>query len=52
MTSPVFEDAVGKVYHGDFRNIMNDLEFDFIFTDPPYNVGYKYPNYPDKLPAK
>ena len=51
MVSPVFEDAVGKVYHGDFRGVMSNLKFDFIFTDPPYNVGYKYPNYPDKLPA-
>jgi len=46
----MFEDAYGKVYHGDFRNVMPNLQFDFIFTDPPYNVGYKYPNYPDKLP--
>ena len=48
-TTPVFEDLHGKVYHGDFRAILPHLKFDYIFTDPPYNVRYKYPNYPDNL---
>ncbi len=49
-TTPVFEDTHGKVYHGDFRAILQHIKFDYIFTDPPYNVRYKYPNYPDNLP--
>ena len=34
----------------DFRNVMYEIEEDFIVvTDPPYNIGYEYNEYPDDL---
>lgn len=34
----------------DFRDVMYEIEEDFIVvTDPPYNIGYKYNEYPDDL---
>jgi DNA modification methylase len=47
--SLVYEDEVAKVYHGKFQSILKNLKFDMIVTDPPYNVGYDYPDYNDKL---
>lgn len=37
------------IHHGDFTKIIDTLKFDYIITDPPYNVGYKYPDYNDKM---
>jgi len=31
------------------EDIIDDLQFDFIITDPPYNIGYKYEDYDDKM---
>ena len=37
----------------DFRDIMYEIEEDFIVvTDPPYNIGYEYNEYPDDLSTK
>lgn len=44
-----FEDEVCKIYNNDFREIINELDYDYIITDPPYNINYKYPNYNDNL---
>ena len=34
----------------DFRDVMYEIEEDFIVvTDPPYNIGYEYNEYPDDL---
>ena len=34
----------------DFRDVMYEIEEDFIIvTDPPYNIGYEYNEYPDNL---
>lgn len=46
----IFEDSTLKLYNADFRNIISDINFDYIITDPPYNVGYKYPDYNDIMP--
>jgi len=48
--SIVFEDATLKLYNADFRTIIDSIQFDYIITDPPYNVGYKYPDYKDVMP--
>ena len=37
----------------DFRDVMYEIEEDFIVvTDPPYNIGYEYNEYPDDLSTK
>ena len=42
-----------KIIHGDCRQVLTDLNIpvdDAIFvSDPPFNVGYKYHSYKDKL---
>lgn len=40
-----------KVINDDFRNVLKTLNKDktIIITDPPYNIGYKYNEYPDNL---
>jgi len=44
-----YQKEILTLYHGDFRNIINDLEYDYILTDPPYNIKYKYPDYQDNM---
>lgn len=31
------------------ENIIDDIKFDYIITDPPYNINYKYKDYDDKM---
>jgi DNA modification methylase len=50
--SIVFSDDTATVYHGDFRNLIHQLTFDYILTDPPYNCGYSYPDYKDNLSSE
>jgi DNA modification methylase len=49
MTSPIFIDDVLTLYNADLTNVIQHLNFNYIITDPPYNVGYKYPDYNDNL---
>jgi len=51
MIEPIFVDDTLTLYHTNMQNIINDLSFNYIITDPPYNVGYKYPNYNDNTPS-
>lgn len=44
-----YKDEYAIVYNNDFRTIIDKLDFDYIITDPPYNVGYDYPDYNDNL---
>lgn len=44
-----FEDSIGTIYNDSMENIIKDLNFDYIITDPPYNVKYKYPDYHDNM---
>lgn len=40
---PYYETELGKLYHGDCREVMKGLEHvDLIIADPPYNIGKKY----------
>lgn len=47
-----YKDDVAVVYHADYRDMINDLKFDYIITDPPYNVNYNYPDYSDNLSSE
>lgn len=39
-----------EIYKGDCLNIINKIHQDFIIvTDPPFNIGYKYNSYKDKM---
>ena len=40
------------IYKGDMRDIVKDLKFDYIITDPPYNIGYNYVDYKDKMSSE
>jgi len=42
------------IYNKDFREIIKDLDKEntLIITDPPYNVGWKYDTYKDKISEK
>lgn len=44
-----YEDEIGTIYNNDYRNIIDNINFNYIITDPPYNVNYNYPNYKDNL---
>tara|TARA_Y100000401_G_C8321711_1_gene225674 strand:+ start:284 stop:958 length:675 start_codon:yes stop_codon:yes gene_type:complete len=48
----VFENEICVVYNNDYREIIDKLNFDYIITDPPYNINYKYNNYKDNLEDK
>lgn len=52
MPEKYYEGAGITIYHGDFREVMPalDLEPDATaITDPPYNVGYHYATYTDRM---
>lgn len=46
------EKHVGKIHLGDCIAGMSELEdgcVDLVFADPPFNIGYKYDKYDDRL---
>ena len=47
-----YKDKYAVIYNNDFETIIDTLNFDYIITDPPYNVGYDYPDYNDKLTSE
>ncbi len=49
---PYFERGGIVIYHGDFREIVESLDFDVVCTDPPYGTGQKiaYDIYKDTMP--
>jgi DNA modification methylase len=47
-----YQDTIGIVYNNNFQDILNSLHFDYVLTDPPYNVGYAYPDFHDKITSE
>lgn len=39
MSDPYYSDDHVTIYHGDCREIIDELEFDAMVTDPPYGTG-------------
>lgn len=37
---PYFSDGTVTIYHGDCRDVLSELAYDCIVTDPPYGIGY------------
>jgi DNA modification methylase len=47
LPTPYYERDGITIYHGDCRRILPGLEFDMVFTDPPYGVGFSYSAFND-----
>lgn len=47
-----FSDEVATIYSGKFQDIIHSLAFNYIITDPPYNIGFKYPDYRDVMSSE
>ena len=45
----VFEDETGIIYNNRMEDIIEFLNYDYIITDPPYNINYNYPDYDDNM---
>lgn len=45
---PYYDDGMVTIYHGDCR-MVDGLGAHVVVTDPPYNVGYRYASYNDRL---
>lgn len=51
--TPYYSDESATIYHGDCREIAPQLGiFDFVWTDPPYNVGKDYGTHNDSMPIE
>lgn len=37
---PYFDDGQVAIYHGDSREILPELAYDCVLTDPPYGIGF------------
>lgn len=47
----VLKDDVATVYNNDFKDIIHTehIKFNYIITDPPYNINFKYLDYKDNM---
>ena len=48
---PYYQDDHATIYHADARELVPQLEFDVVVTDPPYGVSYQS-GYVDKKPIQ
>ena len=49
------DQRLNKINQGDCITLMGSLpegSVDLVFADPPFNIGYEYDEYQDKLPAE
>lgn len=55
---PFFEQPGVKLYHGDCRDVMQQLiesqqsRFDLVLADPPFNIGQHYVGHRDNMEAR
>lgn len=47
--NPYYQDGAVTLYHGDCREMLPLLPRGLMVTDPPYNMGYHYDDYTDKM---
>jgi DNA modification methylase len=47
--TPYYQDSLVKIFCGDSRELMPKMPRGLVVTDPPYNVGYHYEGYEDKM---
>jgi DNA modification methylase len=45
--TPYYDDGTCVIYHGDCREVLPELSFDVVLTDPPYAIGAQYASYDD-----
>ncbi len=45
----VFENENLTLYNNSIEEVIKNINFDIIITDPPYNINYKYPDYKDNM---
>ena len=45
----VFENDNLTLYNNSIDDVIQNINFDMIITDPPYNINYKYPDYHDNM---
>lgn len=53
--STTLADYFGKIHHGDCIEGLKNLpdgSVDLVFADPPFNIGFKYDEYDDRLAAE
>lgn len=41
LPKPYYEDGHARIYHGDCLELIGELEFDVVVTDPPYGMAYR-----------
>mgnify|MGYP003705858223 FL=1 len=39
MIKPYYQDEHATIYHGDYQDIITEVDFDVIVTDPPYGIN-------------
>ena len=52
---PLDDSWIGRIHHGDCVQTMSQLPADsvhLVFADPPFNIGYKYDEYDDRLDSE
>ena len=53
--SDIYANDATTIYHGDALDVLKgsiaDESIDLIFADPPYNIGKKFGNTPDRWPS-
>lgn len=47
-----YENSLVRLFHGDAREVLPKVGAGLTVTDPPYNVGYGYDEYKDRMDAE